>query len=228
MVEQGRPEAQRAVEAVGQHWPLLLVAGEQVVSRTPLAWDAPALAVDADTARALAAQSVLVLAPLSTQAMLECAALPSGAAPTGGGWLSLARSGPLVPAVLEAARRGERDDASEPLTRAALGLPPAPPDAERLAAWEARERAHRESVVLSVQVEPAAPAANDWRSRSLDELELSVASSNALRRLQLVTIGDLCRCTEADLLKTDGFGRKSLKEVKELLADLGLSLGMTD
>lgn len=56
------------------------------------------------------------------------------------------------------------------------------------------------------------------------ELELSVRSSNCLKNANIQTIGDLCNKTEADLLKSRNFGRKSLKEIKEVLAEMGLSL----
>ncbi|UCF69334.1 MAG: DNA-directed RNA polymerase subunit alpha [Acidobacteriota bacterium] len=62
--------------------------------------------------------------------------------------------------------------------------------------------------------------------RSIDELDLSVRSYNCLKNAGLETIRDLVQKTEAELLKTKNFGRKSLNEIKELLADMGLSLGM--
>ena len=67
---------------------------------------------------------------------------------------------------------------------------------------------------------------NEIFSRRVDELELSVSSANALQRANLETIGHLCERTEAELLKMDNFGRKNLKEVKEILANMGLTLGM--
>ena len=62
--------------------------------------------------------------------------------------------------------------------------------------------------------------------RSVDELELSVRSANCLQNANIKTIGDLVQKTEAEMLKTKNFGRKSLKEIKEILAEMGLSLGM--
>lgn len=66
----------------------------------------------------------------------------------------------------------------------------------------------------------------DKLRRSVDELELSVRSANCLENANIKTIGDLVQRTEAEMLKTKNFGRKSLKEIKDLLADMGLSLGM--
>ena len=60
----------------------------------------------------------------------------------------------------------------------------------------------------------------------MDELELSVRSANCLQQANIKTIGDLVQRTEAEMLKTKNFGRKSLKEIKEILAEMGLSLGM--
>ena len=63
--------------------------------------------------------------------------------------------------------------------------------------------------------------------RSVDELELSVRSANCLQNANIRFIGELVQRTEAEMLKTKNFGRKSLNEIKEMLAGLGLSLGMT-
>ena len=63
--------------------------------------------------------------------------------------------------------------------------------------------------------------------RSVDELELSVRSANCLQNANIRFIGELVQRTEAEMLKTKNFGRKSLNEIKETLTSLGLSLGMT-
>ena len=65
---------------------------------------------------------------------------------------------------------------------------------------------------------------NLWRS--VDELELSVRSANCLQNANIRYIGELVQKTESEMLKTKNFGRKSLKEIKEILAEMGLSLGM--
>lgn len=66
----------------------------------------------------------------------------------------------------------------------------------------------------------------DQLGRSVDELELSVRSYNCLKNADIKTIGDLVIRTEPDMLKTKNFGRKSLNEIKDILAEMGLSLGM--
>jgi DNA-directed RNA polymerase subunit alpha len=63
--------------------------------------------------------------------------------------------------------------------------------------------------------------------KSVDELELSVRSANCLQNANIRYIGELVQKTEPEMLKTKNFGRKSLNEIKELLASMGLSLGMT-
>ena len=66
---------------------------------------------------------------------------------------------------------------------------------------------------------------NENLFRSVDELELSVRSANCLKHANIRLIGDLIQKTEADILATKNFGKKSLNEIKEILADMGLSLG---
>lgn len=63
-------------------------------------------------------------------------------------------------------------------------------------------------------------------SKSVEDLELSVRSANCLRNAQITYIGELVQKTEAEMLKTKNFGRKSLNEIKQLLQQMDLSLGM--
>ena len=79
--------------------------------------------------------------------------------------------------------------------------------------------------------EEAAPsipelAFNPALLKKVDELELSVRSANCLKNDNIVYIGDLIQKTEAEMLRTPNFGRKSLNEIKEVLAQMGLHLGM--
>jgi DNA-directed RNA polymerase subunit alpha len=62
--------------------------------------------------------------------------------------------------------------------------------------------------------------------KSVEELELSVRSSNCLRAAEIKTIGDLVQKSEAEMLKYRNFGRKSLKEIQDILGEMGLSFGM--
>jgi DNA-directed RNA polymerase subunit alpha len=75
------------------------------------------------------------------------------------------------------------------------------------------------------QEEPVTPA-NPNLFKSVDELELSVRSANCLQNANIRTIGELVQRTEAEMLKTKNFGRKSLNEIKEVLQSMGLQLGM--
>jgi len=77
-------------------------------------------------------------------------------------------------------------------------------------------------------VEEAPPelAFNPALLKKVDELELSVRSANCLKNDNIVYIGDLIQKTEAEMLRTPNFGRKSLNEIKEVLASMGLHLGM--
>ncbi len=67
---------------------------------------------------------------------------------------------------------------------------------------------------------------NENLFRPVNELELSVRSANCLKNANIRLIGELVQKTEAEMLKTKNFGRKSLNEIKEILSEMGLSLGM--
>ena len=71
------------------------------------------------------------------------------------------------------------------------------------------------------------PKFNENLYRSVEELELSVRSANCLKNANILKIYQLVQKTEAEMLKTKNFGRKSLNEIKEVLSEMGLSLGMT-
>ena len=67
---------------------------------------------------------------------------------------------------------------------------------------------------------------NENLYRSVDELELSVRSANCLKNANIHLIGELVQKSEAEMLKTQNFGRKSLNEIKDILAEMGLTLGL--
>lgn len=85
---------------------------------------------------------------------------------------------------------------------------------------------------ISDEVESEEQAVNEELAQKLampiQELELSVRASNCLESAKTETVGQLVKMTEADLLKIRSFGKTSLREIKRKLADIGLSLGMTD
>jgi DNA-directed RNA polymerase subunit alpha len=68
---------------------------------------------------------------------------------------------------------------------------------------------------------------NEDLNRSVEELELTVRSANCLKAANIKTIGDLIQKSENEMLETKNFGRKSLKEIRDILTRMGLSLGMT-
>ena len=74
--------------------------------------------------------------------------------------------------------------------------------------------------------EPQKPKFNENLYRSVEELELSVRSANCLKNANIIKIYQLVSKTEGEMLKTKNFGRKSLNEIKEVLNEMGLSLGM--
>ena len=76
------------------------------------------------------------------------------------------------------------------------------------------------------QEETKSPQLNENLFRSVDDLELSVRSANCLKNANIRYIGELVSKSEAEMLKTKNFGRKSLNEIKEILTEMGLNLGM--
>jgi DNA-directed RNA polymerase subunit alpha len=64
-------------------------------------------------------------------------------------------------------------------------------------------------------------------SKPIEELDLSVRSANCLKNANIRTLGDLVQRSEREMLSTKNFGRKSLDEIKDVLASLGLSFGMS-
>jgi DNA-directed RNA polymerase subunit alpha len=83
-----------------------------------------------------------------------------------------------------------------------------------------------EPIVMGPEQVEEKPRFNENLYRSIEELELSVRSSNCLKNANIKYIWELVQKTEAEMLKTKNFGRKSLNEIKEILTEMGLSLGM--
>jgi DNA-directed RNA polymerase subunit alpha len=71
------------------------------------------------------------------------------------------------------------------------------------------------------------PRMSEMLAKPIEELDLSVRSANCLKNANIRTLGDLVQRTEREMLSTKNFGRKSLDEIKDVLASLGLSFGMT-
>lgn len=232
MVKQRRPEALRALAAVSEGMPVLLANGTRALSRAIRVWEAPAIGVDIDTFGRLGGGPVQLFAPITTQAALELYAFPdapSVRAREARGWLSEAwRDGVLMPFVQRAARTGECEEQPAPMLHCAMGRPPPDaPSTEVMERWENERRERQTGAIRIPEVEKrsAATLPPQWE-QSLDELEFSARVAKVLGAMGLKTVGELCQRTEADLLKGKDFSRKLLKEVKEMLAGMGLSLGM--
>src|SRR5688500_6855753 len=82
------------------------------------------------------------------------------------------------------------------------------------------------AVPSAAETESDANQLNRYLLKKVDELELSVRSANCLKSDNIIDIGDLVQKTEAEMLRTPNFGRKSLNEIKEVLSSMGLRLGM--
>jgi DNA-directed RNA polymerase subunit alpha len=83
-----------------------------------------------------------------------------------------------------------------------------------------------QAVPLAAEAPADTNQLNRYLLKKVDELELSVRSANCLKNDNIIYIGDLVQKTEAEMLRTPNFGRKSLNEIKEVLASMGLRLGM--
>jgi len=82
------------------------------------------------------------------------------------------------------------------------------------------------TAAMPVEAQADTNQLNRYLLKKVDELELSVRSANCLKNDNIIYIGDLVQKTEAEMLRTPNFGRKSLNEIKEVLASMGLRLGM--
>jgi len=129
------------------------------------------------------------------------------------------------------ARVGQRTDYDKLVLELWTDGTVAPPDAVAFAAKILKEQLQifinfdEEEEPVTEEEEPQ----EEWNEnlfKTVDELELSVRSANCLQNANIKYIYELVEKTEADLLKTKNFGRKSLNEVKEVLAEMGLTLGM--
>ncbi|PYY16015.1 MAG: DNA-directed RNA polymerase subunit alpha [Acidobacteria bacterium] len=132
---------------------------------------------------------------------------------------------------VEAARLGQITDYDKLTLEVWTNGAVVPADAIGLAAKLVKDHM---SIFINFEEEHEAEGAEDRKpeirnenlNRSVEELELSVRSYNCLKNANIQTIGELVQKSEAEMLKTKNFGRKSLNEIKEILAQMGLSLGM--
>jgi DNA-directed RNA polymerase subunit alpha len=137
------------------------------------------------------------------------------------------------PAIVEAARLGQTTDFDKLTVDVWTNGSVTARDAVSLAAKLIRDHLNifinleETAEMQEAQSEqPRAGALNENLDKSVEELELSVRSYNCLKNANIRTIRELVQKTEAEMLKTKNFGRKSLNEIKEILHSMGLSLGM--
>jgi DNA-directed RNA polymerase subunit alpha len=134
---------------------------------------------------------------------------------------------------VEAARLGQRIDYDKLTVEVWTDRSILPSDA---VAWAARILRDHFSLFIHFEEEPQQEQEEEvdeeilrirrTLDKSVEELELSVRSSNCLRAAEIKTIGDLVQKSEPDMLKFRNFGRKSLKEIQDILAEMGLHFGM--
>src|SRR5579875_2131176 len=121
-----------------------------------------------------------------------------------------------------------------PITKVNFTVTNASVRPEDAVAYAARILQDQVAIFVNFEEEPAAAPAearadgtlNENLFRTVDDLELSVRSANCLQNADIKYIGELVQRTDQEMLKTKNFGRKSLNEIKEILREMGLSLGM--
>jgi hypothetical protein len=142
-----------------------------------------------------------------------------------GNFLDIARRHSARPTAVAAAAPQSKADA------AIMSRPVSPVDA---VAYAARILQDQLKIFITFE-EPQRTSADESKPelpfnpallKKVDELELSVRSANCLKNDNIIYIGDLVQKTEAEMLRTPNFGRKSLNEIKEVLSSMGLRLGM--
>ena len=133
---------------------------------------------------------------------------------------------------VEAARLGQMTDYDKLILEVWTNGAVSPQDAVGMAAKLLKDHMSifinfEETTELAEEpVERVATQMYEVLNRSVEELELIVRSYNCLKNANIQTIGDLVQKSEAEMLRTKNFGRKSLNEIKEILSGLGLSFGM--
>ena len=134
---------------------------------------------------------------------------------------------------VEAARVGRATDYERLILEVSTNGTVTPDEAVSLASTLLKEHLmifiqSEDSVVEEVVAEPAEEATgiDAVLARTIDELDLSVRSANCLKNANIHTLRDLVRRSEREMMETKNFGRKSLEEVQEILAEFGLRLGM--
>ena len=134
---------------------------------------------------------------------------------------------------VEAARLGQATDYDKLILEVWTNGAITPADSVGLAAKILKDHMflfinfEEEEEAIEVETTEEENVLNEYLQKSVEELELSVRAYNCLKNAEIKTIADLVQKTEAEMLKTKNFGRKSLNEIKDVLTEMGLALGMT-
>ncbi len=134
---------------------------------------------------------------------------------------------------VEAARLGQATDYDKLILEVWTNGAITPADSVGLAAKILKDHMflfinfEEEEEAVEVETTEEENVLNEYLQKSVEELELSVRAYNCLKNAEIKTIADLVQKTEAEMLKTKNFGRKSLNEIKDVLTEMGLALGMT-
>jgi DNA-directed RNA polymerase subunit alpha len=133
---------------------------------------------------------------------------------------------------VEAARLGQATDYDKLILEVWTNGAITPADSVGLAAKILKDHMYlfinfeEEEETVEVEASEEENVLNEYLQKSVEELELSVRAYNCLKNAEIKTIADLVQKTEAEMLKTKNFGRKSLNEIKDVLTEMGLALGM--
>ncbi|MEM6294508.1 MAG: DNA-directed RNA polymerase subunit alpha C-terminal domain-containing protein [Myxococcota bacterium] len=194
-------------------------------------WDAPAVAVDPQTARALDAEDVDVFALFGVDAVPQANSIAGEVQETSdrgeppSGWLSaIMRGGDVAAQVSAAAVAGSSDPMRDEVLRAELGRFP-PGERTQVQTSFDEELPEMEADPNDSDPEDVDPIAK-YLDRSVDELELSVRTANLLQNANVHFIRDLVRLTAEELAALPRAGPKTVQQVEDILAELDLELGM--
>lgn len=221
MVDEGHPEAARAVRDVASSWVVLLTSESAWTACRVVVGEGVALAVAPDLAAELGAESAQIHVPITLHAVHEVRARLGRVAaiqdyePERTGWLSALFGGADPMDTLPSIEVIDR--ATDPVLRVAMGWSPSLPRESWLST---------ELVGPLGEDDPESSKAEDGPDIPITDLELSVRTRNCLDNAGIVSVHQLLSMRDADLLKLRNFGRKSLNELREVVGALGFTLGM--
>ncbi len=233
MVERRGPEVLDALEIGTREHPVILMHGARVGGFSIELWDELAVGMNTEAMDAMgvgdAGDVVQIHIPGCDAAIRETRALGVGVVATEAdepsGWLGKAIRSPadaLPKLLMDSAIHETTDSLGDRSARRLLGMignPNADSTGERVESWLA-------PAPRKPEPEPGESQLNDMLFRHVEEIEFSIRLANCLQNMNIQFIGELVQRTEGEFLKTKNFGRGQLRELKEILADMGLGLGL--